>query len=1467
MEKENILCFNPDAHPHDTLKSFKEFCVKFELRYDAQFTDPPKSAMDAAIQRWVIQNTTETVTDPKPDVNTYDTLRENWRSRDRVCKILGMFSSSRLYSDWEAAERNEDTRKAASWQVFKTTMEQFYKPTENPTLNNYKFRSLVQETSESFSAYCNRVEREAKVCSFKCRHGDCTAETTSIRDQIVIGTSNTKIREEALLNSWDLQTLRTEGMKLESASRGEVEISGGTINRIGRYSYNNMKRSPSNTSVRVKTEIECYNCGESFKGPAFKHNQVCPAKKNKCRVCNKFGHYQKFCKGQRDLKFTEREGAEEELDRVQLCTNDDTYNINIFQVEATKKPEYKRQISKGNVQEFKVQVVTNGSLATVTADTGARVSVCGKEEARKWNLLQKMTPTAVRIKPYNSESIPVLGKARCAVTFGETSIPVEWYILQGKCEPILSGSAAVQLGIVNFTKVPPVYQPIHMINSDSNSALSKSDQQHIQNILARNPEVFSEKLGKHRNYQVKFHIDPTVKPVVSPARPTPYHLTERIGKVINELIENDVLEEHPVGEPAPWVSNAHIVPKADGGLRVTLDAKKVNKAIQSSNLPIPRQEDIKTKLGGNTIFSRMDFKWSFFQLSLHKDSRYLTVFSLNGKLYRYKRLTMGMKPAQGELNAALMPLFRHIPDAHLIHDDLIVASKDNKSHIKATEDVIEAVKDAGLTLNPEKCEFGKKQIKFWGMIISAEGVQPDPEKVDVLEGLEPPKNKDELTSFLCMMQSNADFITAFAQIAAPLRELTKKQVRFQWKPKHQKCFEELLAAFRKDVLLRYFDVSKQTFLFTDAHITGLGAILAQGSSIETAKPVAIASRTTTDSERKYPQIDLEGLGVDYALSRFRNYIIGSPKEVIVVTDHMPLCSVFNGSRTGSVRTERYKLKNQDLRFKVVYQRGKQNQTDYISRRASPLQTRSKEEQQEAESINNLLYMLHTTPIVDRITLKAIAEETSNDETLNKLQMIVQEGKTWIPKDADESLKKFKPILPEITITGNGILLKGDRIILPEKLQKQAIQLAHQGSHPRQSAMERRLRFHFYFDEMNMKVARYLSECTDCPLFSDKKCKEPLQSHTVPGKSWENTSVDLYGPMPSRHHIVVVQDMASRYPAAKLVTSTAADKVIPVLSDIYDTYGNPSRQLSDNGPPFNSAKMQQFADKRNIQLDKIPPGHPSGNPVETFMKPLGKTMKIAHYNHEDEKKALQNLLENYRDTPHPATGVPPAAMLFRDSISNTFPRKSVADDVIHAARANDATQKLEYQEKANSSKYKKPADVSVGDYILVRNFQKSSKFQPTFLPEPFVVTSIKDHGRKLEVERLSDGRNFYRHPDDVKITNIPYDAVSEKKVTVEPQWEKHWDILNEASQQDTDHINWWSYSAQPNNAGRLPQDADAAPDAAVGGEERVDAPAINQRPRRLLQQPDRLGAVVYNTAHPLRGEDLVTAPWWPNYPRQ
>ena len=113
-------------------------------------------------------------------------------------------------------------------------------------------------------------------------------------------------------------------------------------------------------------------------------------------------------------------------------------------------------------------------------------------------------------------------------------------------------------------------------------------------------------MGKLKNHQVKLHVDTSIYPVATPARPVPYHPKARVTKEIERIIKQDVIDKHPVTQPAPWASNVVIARKADGAIRMTLDASNVNKTIQSSNLPIPRQEDIKDKQSGATVFSKMD---------------------------------------------------------------------------------------------------------------------------------------------------------------------------------------------------------------------------------------------------------------------------------------------------------------------------------------------------------------------------------------------------------------------------------------------------------------------------------------------------------------------------------------------------------------------------------------------------------------------------------------------------------------------------------------------------------------------------------------------------------------------------------------------------------------------------------------------------------------------------------------------
>ena len=116
-----------------------------------------------------------------------------------------------------------------------------------------------------------------------------------------------------------------------------------------------------------------------------------------------------------------------------------------------------------------------------------------------------------------------------------------------------------------------------------------------------------------------------------------------------------------------------------------------------------------------------------------------------------------------------------------------------------------------------------------------------------------------------------------------------------------------------------------------------------------------------------------------------------------------------------------------------------------------------------------------------------------------------------------------------------------------------------------------------------------------------------------------------------------------------------------------TYGNPEVQILDNGPPFNSKKMTEFAQQRDITLRTTPPLHPPSNPAETFIRTLGKGMRISNINSQSEKEVLKELLSTYRQTPHPSTKVPPASSLFRDGQRKNFPRRIISDQQIQDSK--------------------------------------------------------------------------------------------------------------------------------------------------------------------------------------------------------
>ena len=144
------------------------------------------------------------------------------------------------------------------------------------------------------------------------------------------------------------------------------------------------------------------------------------------------------------------------------------------------------------------------------------------------------------------------------------------------------------------------------------------------------------------------------------------------------------------------------------------------------------------------------------------------------------------------------------------------------------------------------------------------------------------------------------------------------------------------------------------------------------------------------TEKKYTQLDLEAMAIGFVFRRSRIYLAGAP-DIAIITHHKLLCAIFNGKKSGSSRTDRMKLRHQDIVFSEEYQKGKI--TDYLSRKGKPFPEIPTEQQKEADDIKNILCKLHTTPIIENQGLTHIARETKTDEILKKLEEIIERGQT------------------------------------------------------------------------------------------------------------------------------------------------------------------------------------------------------------------------------------------------------------------------------------------------------------------------------------------------------------------------------------------------------------------------------------------------------------------------------------------
>ena len=432
------------------------------------------------------------------------------------------------------------------------------------------------------------------------------------------------------------------------------------------------------------------------------------------------------------------------------------------------------------------------------------------------------------------------------------------------------------------------------------------------------------------------------------------------------------------------------------------------------------------------------------------------------------------------------------------------------------------------------------------------------------------------------------------------------------------------------------------------------------------------------------------------------------------------------------RIEKIRLKLQGYNSTIKLVKGKHNPADYLSRHPLPYKSCSKAERESFRDIQNHIFgVVHMLP--EAITVPRVREASKQDPVISKVIKLLQAGVTKCP-ETDKRLTPFKPVWAELSVAVE-ILLRGERVVLPQGLIKEALRIAHEG-HMGIEKTKRYLRTAVWFPKMDALTERLVRNCIPCQAVTPSSHREPLRMTPLPPEPWQLVAADIFGPLPGGEKVLVLKCLRSKWPEVKVFLrnqSTNSEGVIAAMEKMFTVHGIPDAIRTDNGPPFNSKDFKDFARRSGFHCQKVTPLWPEANgQAEAFMKCLGKIVRTAHIENRDWKRALDNFLLSYRATPHPSTGVAPAHLMYPGRRYKTrLPCHSSPS--ISKAAVEDFNRRAMKSAKqyADQRRHTQQSNISVGDTVLVRQ-KKHNKLSSFYNPLPYKVTSMK--GSMITAER-------------------------------------------------------------------------------------------------------------------------------------
>ena len=508
------------------------------------------------------------------------------------------------------------------------------------------------------------------------------------------------------------------------------------------------------------------------------------------------------------------------------------------------------------------------------------------------------------------------------------------------------------------------------------SHLNTEEKEKLQEICEEFCDIFYLE-GDVLSYTNAVEHEITTRTDSAPVNVRPYRLPEKhkieVNRQIQEMLEQEIIRP----SISQWNAPLLVVPKkADASgkpkYRVVIDFRKLNDLTIGDSFPLPNITDILDQLGNAKYFTTLDLASGYHQITVAEKDKSKTAFSTPYGHYEYNRMPFGLKNAPATFQRLMNTILTGVQGLKcLVYlDDIVVYGPSLKEHNKHLIEIMRRLRKNNLKLQPDKCEFLRKEVIYLGHIITENGITPDPTKLEAVKNFPQPKTVKNIQAFIGLAGYYRKFIKDFSKIAKPLTKLTKKGEKFIWTVEQQNAFETLKEKLITAPVLSYPDFEKKFLVTTDASDYAIGAVLSQGP-VGSDQPIAYASRILNKAERNYNTTEKELLAIVWAVKYFRPYIYGTTFKII--TDHRPLVWLFNVTDPGS-RLIRWRLKLEEYDYEIVHRAGKGNvNADALSRYPITDSARvnaitQEEEREEAtkeyteEEKRQILFEYHDAPI-------------------------------------------------------------------------------------------------------------------------------------------------------------------------------------------------------------------------------------------------------------------------------------------------------------------------------------------------------------------------------------------------------------------------------------------------------------------------------------------------------------------------